>query len=722
MRFKATIRICSSLAVFGCASLVTGLTFAEDRIDFKSEVIPVLTKLGCNAGSCHGSAAGRGGFKLSLYGSQPVEDYRAIVRDAKGRRINRNDHAKSLLLLKPGGEMDHGGDQRFDPDDSAGQILSTWIRQGADLNHLTQLTAFDVGQPTIELEEAGGEHAFRFMAKFSDQVARDVTRWTVLTSNDESSVSIDSDTNRAKVLRPGRHIVLARFMDQVAPIEILVPYYKTDHAIGVAQDNNFVDELVYEKLGQLNIPVGGQTNDAAFLRRVSIDLTGRLPSAERIELFLSDESPNKRSRLIRELLSGEAFTDYWTYQIATQLRIRSQAADKTGARVYHFWLRDQIAARKSWKEIASALLLSEGDSHKFGAANFYRTTGNARLQSEFVTESLMGVKLRCANCHNHPLDHWTQDDYHGLAAIFSQVKQARVVSLNRSGENIHARTGKPAVPRIPGEYFIESNEPDIRVPFAQWMLQDSNPYFAQAMVNRIWKSLMGRGLVEPVDDLRNTNPATHPALLKRLAEDFADHGFDLRHTIELICNSRAYQRETGSPKNPEFHRTYYGNAMLRPLPAEVLADAICEVTGIVEHYAGLPSGTRAIQLHDSKIPSQSLDILGRCSRDESCESESNVAGGLASRLHLLNGPLLNQKIADPESHLQSMIRDNLSTKQIVSFFYDRAFARNPNTEELDYWVNKVDNHREKNDGTIRNQRLEDFVWSILNSKEFTTNH
>ncbi len=722
MRIESKIRSSAKIVTLICALLANQSTSAEDPIDFKSEVIPVLTRLGCNAGSCHGSAAGRGGFKLSLYGSQPSEDYRALVRDAKGRRINRNDPRKSLLLRKPGGDMDHGGQQRFDIDDPAGEILAKWIRQGANLNVETELKAFDVGDSTVELEKPGVEYAFQFLATFKDGKQRDVTRWTLLTSNDESSLSIKRDINRAKILRPGRHIVLARFMDQVTPVEILVPYYQSGESFVENEQWNRVDRFIFEKLDQLNVSKGAQLDDQAFLRRLSLDLTGRLPSPRQIEAFLADNAANKRSNLIAEWLSGQEFVDYWAYQIATQLRIRSQAADKIGARVYHDWLRDQIAEHKSWKVIASEMLLSVGDSHEFGPANFYRTTGDARLQSEFVTESLMGVKLRCANCHNHPLDHWTQDDYHGLAAIFAQVKQARVISLDPSGENIHARTGKPAVPRIPGEYFIESKDADIRVPLARWMLDDSNPYFAQAMVNRIWKSLMGRGLVEPVDDLRSTNPATHPELLAWLADDFVQHDFDLRHTIDLICNSLAYQRAIGSQDDPEFRRTYYADAMLRPLSAEVLADAICDVTGIWETYGDLPKGTRAIELYDSKIVSPTLDILGRCSRDESCESEPNVAGGLASRLHLLNGRLLNQRILDLDSSLQVMIRNENTTEQIVNFFYERAFSRWPRSEELMFWKSRIESEMGEVDPPERVQRLEDFVWSILNSREFTTNH
>ena len=712
---------------FVCLAFIFGPmrtpALANEPTDFRTQVVPVLTKLGCNAGSCHGSAAGRGDFKLSLYGSRPQDDFRAIVLDGKGRRINRADFLKSLVLRKPGGELDHGGDQLFDLDDESGQIIANWIRQGAKFENKLRLKKLDVGTSPLILKRHGTKHQFRIQATFSDGTQKDVTRWTVLTSNDTSSVSIDEETNIANIVRPGRHVVIARYMDQVAPIEIIVPYGDLPNPNVLSAGENFVDDYVCEKLNQLGIQAARQTDDASFFRRLTLDLTGRLPKPGNVQSFLADNDTEKRKRLVDNLLESEAFVDYWTYRIARQLRIRSQQNDKIGVRVYHNWLRKKIADKRSWKEIAGEMLLAKGDSHQTGQANFYRTTGDARLQAEFVTESLMGVKLRCANCHNHPLDHWTQDDYHGLAAIFAKVKQTRFVTLNPSGENIHANTGKPAKPRVPGEFFIDTDETDVRTPLARWMLEKENPYFARAMVNRIWQALLGRGLVEPVDDLRSTNPATHPALLKRMADDFIEHGYDIRHTIAKICTSKAYQRSVGDPKAPEYQRLFYANATVRPLPPEVLSDAIADVTGIFDKYPGYPLGTRAVQLADPKTRSASLDILGRCSRDESCESGGgDSATGLSTQLHLLNGGLVNQKIEDQVGHLAVMINSESKTNEIVDFFYTQAFGRQPKQTELDFWIEQIDSKNSKPNAKARIQQMEDFVWSILNSKEFATNH
>jgi len=427
-------------------------------------------------------------------------------------------------------------------------------------------------------------------------------------------------------------------------------------------------------------------------------------------------------------LASDAFTDYWTYRIATQLRIRSQPQDKIGAKTYHTWLKKQIAKNESWQTISAQLLLAKGDTHKVGPANFYRATGDARLQSEFVTESLLGIKVRCANCHNHPLDHWTQDDYHGLAAIFAKVKQTRYVTLNSIGENIHARTGKPARTRVPGEYFIDQTDgkdSDNRIPLTQWLTDKKNPYFARSMVNRIWQALMGRGLVEPVDDLRNTNPATHPELLEQLAADFVESNFDIRHTIRRICQSEVYQRAVGKSGTPSFHHDFLADARVRQLPPEVLADCIADVTGVFETYADHPDGTRAVELFDSKIPSKSLDVLGRCSREESCESDTQAAsGGLSAQLHLLNGKLINEKVSAIDGKLAELMAGQKQNQEIIEYFYLQAYSRKPSTLELGFWLQQLDDKEEtkQQSNDARQTRLEDFVWSILNSKEFVTNH
>lgn len=706
---------------------VPSLVFAnqesvDESIDFKTEVIPVLTKLGCNAGACHGSAAGRGGFKLSLYGSQPEDDYIAMVRQQGGRRINLASPEKSLLIRKPVGELEHGGEQRFDYGDDAELRLTQWIREGAQLNKKSALTSFKPSSESFEFAAVGERAQVKFMATFADGIETDVTAWTILESSDSASLEVDDSTHDVVIRRPGRHLAIARFLDRVVSIEFLLPYEDSEAtpSPGPSSDTGEVhpiDARIDEKLKQLNLAALPSATDSVFLRRVYLDLTGRLPTPEQVFAFARDDHPDKRLRLIRALISSDAFDDYLTWQLAGLLRIRSQPADKIGVAVYHHWLRQQVANDRPWDELVQTLLLSTGDSHLLGPANFYRTTSDGRLQSEFVTESMLGVKLRCANCHDHPLDRWTQDDYHGLAAIFAKVNQGRVISINPGGENIHARTGVAATPRIPGVGFLD-RDADNREAFAKWLTSKENKMFSSAIVNRLWRGLMGRGLVDPVDDLRATNPPTHPELLDFLADDFVEHDFSLRHTMELICSSDAYQRASKTGKAFAHLRTYYAAQSARPLAAEVLFDAINDVTGNTGVFPGFPDVQRAIELPDSKVPSTSLDLLGRCAREESCDSAGGESGGLATQLHLLNGDLINQRIELKSGRLQELIRVGKSDEAIVETIYLAAYGRIPSDDEREFWRDRLAS------GNVaeRSSMLQDFFWSVLNSREFTTNH
>ena len=364
------------------------------------------------------------------------------------------------------------------------------------------------------------------------------------------------------------------------------------------------------------------------------------------------------------------------------------------------------------------MLTAEGDSHTYGPANFYRTVSGAREQAEFVSELLLGARLRCANCHNHPLDRWTQDDYHGLAAIFARIENGRVVRVGTRGEVTHPRTGEPAIPRIPGERFLSRNI-DGRDALATWVTDPRNPQLTRAAVNRLWKSLMGRGLVEPTDDLRATNPATHPELLDRLSAEFVKHRFDLRHILRLIATSATYARSVDAVEGNRTDDRFYSRALVRPLEAEVVADAISDVTGVWERYGGLPVGTRAIMLHDSRIPSEALDILGRCARTDSCESGPTGAGGISRKLHMINGPLINRKITSKTGRLSRLFEANVENGAFVEEFYVRALARSPEESERTFWERHLSR---ANTERQRRELLEDMVWSLLSCREFSTNH
>jgi hypothetical protein len=698
---------------------------AGDAVDFDTDLVPVFTKAGCNAGSCHGGAAGRGGFKLSLLGGNPDIDYHSIVRQFEGRRINPTHPEDSLLIRKPTGRMKHGGKRRLGRSGPGTQLLEDWIRGGAERRRLRQLTNFDVTPSHHVASHVGEEVTLRAVATFDDGTKRDVTRWTVFTSSDPATLTVsDPQTGKLIMKRRGQAVVVARYLSRVVPVRVTVPLGAKEVAIPTSARRNFVDDHVNDLLRTLRLAPAPATDDASFLRRARLALTGTLPPIAEVREFLASQDSSKRSALVDRLLTSKEFVDYWTHRLTILLRVRSLPNDDRVARAFGEWIRAQLERGTPYDAMARTLLTSSGDSHEHGEAAFHRMTSNARDQAEFVSEVFLSARMRCANCHNHPLDLWTQDDYHGLAAIFARMERSRVVRVKKLGEVTHPVTGLPAVPKLPGERFLNA-EADSRSDLAAWLTARDNPFFARAIVNRLWKALMGRGLVEPVDDLRATNPATHPELLDRLARDFVEHGFDLRHTLRRIANSAAFARRSpvrgtlekkAAAKSATDDR-YYSRGLARPLGAEVLADAIADVTGISDQYGDEPAGTRAVLLPDPKIPSVGLDLLGRCSREESCDSAPTTRG-LAAQLHLINGPLLNRKVSAPEGRLAQRITAKKTNGEIIEELYLRALSRSPREDELTFWRQQL----ASTEGAERKQHLEDFLWSLLTCQEFKTNH
>jgi hypothetical protein len=689
---------------------------ADKVPDFDTEVLPVLTRAGCNAGACHGAAIGRGGFKLSLWGSNPERDYDALVHELEGRRVNLVQPFESLIIQKPTGYIRHGGRIRLDPDGPGVHRLLAWLWAGAPREGKRKLEKLDITPLTQVLPGPGASVSLRIQASFNDGVSQDVTDYAVLQTDDPATVQV-SDTGKITVQRRGQSTVVVRFLDRVAAVRLLVPV--GEQAIDLSEEprHNFIDEEILNTLETLRIPVAPLCDDATFLRRIAIDLTGTLPTPAQVRDFVAEPRPDKRDRVIDRLLHSQAFVDYWTLQWGNLLQIRSRALGKEGVDAFHGWVREQVSKNTPLDRMAREMLTALGDSRTVGPANFSRVPSNPREQAEYVARVFLGVRLQCANCHDHPLDRWQQDDYHGLAALFARLERGPVVKLAGRGEVIHPRTGEPAVPRIPGERFLSPQE-DGRAAFADWLTAPDQLLFPRAAVNRLWRAMFGQGLVEPVDDLRATNPATHPDLLERLARDFVAHGFDARHTLRLIARSATYQRGPGQgTEGQRMAERFYARARARPLAPEVLADAITAVTGVPDRYGDLPLGTRAITLPDPAIPSPELDVLGRCSRAGPCEEELAESKGLARVLHLINGPLLNRKITSPTGRLHQLAGRN--NKEIIEEFYLSALGRLPTPGEQAFW----DKHfQEANTAEERHQILEDFLWGLLTCKEFTTNH
>ena len=725
-----------------CLALLAADPDAAGRrpVDFATEIIPVLTRAGCNAGACHGAAAGRGGMHLSLLGADPGGDYETIVHALEGRRIHLVSAEQSLLIRKPTGQADHGGGQVLDEESPGTRRLLAWIRAGVPrtsrgVGSMTQSAVTESavrenanagwsGRRLVRLtvtpqrklwDTIPAEVPLNVAAEFDDGEVADVTEWTVFTSSDSAAVQIDARFI-AHVKRRGQHVVIARFLDRVIPIQLAVPLTGTPVDFAGLARSNFIDEEVFRVLSELRVPVSASAEDGEFLRRVTLDLTGRLPELIDTQAYLADSTPDKRARRIDALLQSEEFVDYWTFRFARLLQIHSLPNEKEIVTAYGDWLRRQLRAGNGLDQMVRELLTATGDSHQVGPANFGRMVADARGQAELVGRAFLGVRLECANCHNHPLDKWTQDDYHGLAAVFARVDRGRVVRLASRGGVTNLRTNEPAVPRIPGVRDLQSDR-DNRAELAAWLTSSENRQFSRAAVNRLWRAMFGRGLVEPDDDLRDTNPATHPELLDRLAEDFVAHGFDIRRTLRQIALSQTYGRSSISIQQNAADDRFYSHAYRRELDAEVLLDAIADVTGVANRFPDSGEGARALHLIDPLAPAPSLDALGRCSRAAGCDQNAS-RGALASQLHLLNGELINQKLIDPSGRLQQLIREGRSNREIIDEFLLRAFCRPASNSESTKWQAKL----ASDDPAERRRRLEDFVWSLLNSGPFTENH
>lgn len=694
-------------------------TIADRPITFKNDVMPVFTKSGCNAGSCHGAAVGRGGFQLSLYGSNPDADYQAIVHQLGGRRINLSQPKKSLLFAKPTEFVEHGGGTRFEARDESAHLLLNWIEQGAKFGADHHFVKLVISPKNHQFNASGESVKLKATAYFSNQTSKDVTKWTSFTPEDVSAIDVDDQTAKVTAHRRGRHIVVARFLSAVVPVELLVPMNDQRFPVQQQRLTNFIDTEILKRLETLNLPVSPLIDDAAYLRRLTLDLTGRLPSHSSLDRHLADSHPGKRKRVVKDLLSSDEFTEYWTLVLAKLLRIHVPNKEKAGALAYHRWLFEQVRKGTSFDKLVRTILLAEGDTTINGPANFYLTTNGPRQQGELFSEVLMGSRLRCANCHDHPLDRWTQDDYHGLAGIFSKIEIGKIIKTKADGEVIHPRTSEPARQRIPGVRDLPIDSITGRADLANWLTDKTNPYFARAIVNRLWRKLFGRGLVEPPDDFRSTNPATHPELLNRLAQDFINHGYDIRHTIELIVTSTTYARTAHANQYNKHDDRFYSHAIRRPLEAEVLADAISSVTGVWEPYGQQPVGTRAVALADSKTPSMTLDVLGRCGRDISCESLVDSVDSLGQTLHFFNGSILNKRIHLVDNRLGKMLKKGNTPIKIIEDFYVIALSRKPTNNEREYWMLQLEDLASTNE---QRQLLEDFLWGLVNSQEFKTNH
>lgn len=703
--------------------LGAGVLPAQPVPNFRNDIQPVLTKLGCNSGACHGSQYGKGGFKLSLLGFDAEADYEAIVKDLKGRRVDLESPADSLIVRKPSLAIPHGGGRRFASNSATYNLLLSWISSGVAPPVAADpiLVSVDVS-PVSQTLAVGQRIAVRATARFNNGTSRDVTALARIEILNDSVAEISTEAV-VTAKGGGRAAVLARYMGRSAVANLLVPF-APPAPVSDFQPNNYIDEIVAAKWKQLGLQPARLSTDAQFLRRVSLDLTGVLPKEEDIRAFVADASADKRARAVDKLLERPEYVYFWTLRWGDLLRVTRNGMGEKAMWNFHRWLNRSMRENRPIDQMVREILLSRGQPNSQDVAAFYRMTRSPEEAAEAVSVAFMGLRLGCAKCHQHPFEKWSQADYYGLAAFFARIDSkpdsdygGSTLRIKPTGFVRHPKTQQVVRPSIPdGDNFPYEGDP--RQQLAAWLTAKRNPWLARNFVNRYWGYMMGRGLIEPLDDIRETNPASIPEVLHALERDFQEHGFDQKRMLRAIANSKVYQLdstpEARSPRDNVFY-TYYTP---KRLTAEQLLEAISSATNAPEKYPGLPQGIRPIQLPDPEVTSEFLDTFGRPRRLVPCECSRNNESNVTQALHLMNSDFVQDKIAAQGGRVASLFA-LVPTEQAVVNLYYGTLSRPPSEGETAAAVALV---RQRPEGEERRKVLEDLLWTLLNSREFLFNH
>jgi hypothetical protein len=731
---SAAITVTAAGATKSIPVTVIGVN-SKPQVGFVEQVMPVLSKAGCNAGACHASQYGKGGFKLSVFGFAPNDDWSAIVRDGFGRRVSLLDPTASLLLRKPTAMVPHEGGKRLNVGSVDYQILAQWLANGASRPNAkaTEVTALSI-EPSRRVGPAGYTQQLRVTAKYSDGRSADVTHWAKFDSMDEGVVAVTAD-GRVRTVGKGQGTVLARFEGQAAVAAFVVPHADQVGLPGWA-DQNIIDTLAAAKFRQIGIVPSGLCDDATFLRRASLDVTGTLPTPDEARAFLDSTDPDKRKKLVDRLLGltgdpaldvhGNDYAAYWALKWSDLIRSNSAAIGEQGMWALHNWLKESFRQNKPFDKLVRELVTAKGSTFSNGPANYFRIANNPQELTEATSQLFLGVRLQCAKCHNHPYEPITQTDYYAFAAFFARVGNKRsqefglfgdeTVILNRSdGEVSHPRTGKVLQPTPLGGQPV-SGAADRRLALSDWLTAKDNRYFARNLANRLFAYLMGRGLVEPIDDLRATNPASNPELLDALADHLVKSGFDQKQLLKLILNSRLYQLDSQPTKANATDTKFFSHYDVKRLPAEVLLDAIDRATGTQTKFQKVPLGTRAIELPDAKYNNYFLSTFGKPRREAVCECERVSEPNLAQALHTLNGDVIEAKIADARGRIALLMNAKKSPDEIVTELYLATVTRRPTAGELAACRELL---KETGDAKAFYQ---DLLWSLLNTKQFQFVH
>lgn len=704
----------------------------ERPISFQLDVMPVITAAGCNTGSCHGSARGQDGFHLTLYGFDPQGDHHRLTMEMAGRRVNLALPEESLLLTKAIGKVPHTGGKLFDEESPFYHTLVEWIRAGAkyDEGEISQPTGIEIEPEQVLMTGSNIHIPFTVRANYSDGSDRDVTTLTAFSSSNENSVKIDYHSGMAASGERGEAFLLGRFHTFTEGSQAIVVPAELEYDRPEYSAFNYIDEHVAEKLNKLRIVPSGLASDEAFLRRVYLDIIGLLPTPEDREKFLADKSPDKRDKLVDALISREEFTEMWVMKWAELMQIRTinngpNTVSYKAALNYHGWLRERIAANMPFNQLVNELLSASGGTFSNPATNFFQMENDTLKLTENVAQVFMGTRIQCAQCHNHPFDRWTMDDYYSFASFFAQVKRKpaedpreRVV-FDGGGEIQHPVTKQNMPPKFLGGRTPEiSNDQTRREVLADWLASPENPWFAANVANIFWDHFMGVGIVHPVDDVRVSNPPSNPELLDALAAKFVDYNYDMRRLVRDICTSRTYQLSTGTNATNEADTRNFSKAMIRRVRAEVLLDSISQVTDTEEKYKGLPKGARAVQIADGNTTNYFLTTFGRASRATVCSCEVKMEPNLSQALHLINGATVNQRIKQG-GIVKSMLDAKKEPTAIIEALYLRTLTRKPTDLEKEKLLAAVS---QAGDRQQIQETLEDIFWALLNSKEFIFNH
>jgi hypothetical protein len=706
-------------------------------INFANEIVPIFTKGGCNGGGCHGKSSGQNGFKLSLLGFEPTEDYDFLVKEARGRRLFPAAPERSLLLLKATAALPHGGGKRIEDESDDYRLLVRWISQGMPYGKtndpvITRIEVF----PKERVMQTNAAQQLAVVAHYSDGSAQDVTRGALYEPNDKNFAKADANGLVTMFDQPGDVGVMVRYQGKVAVFRAMLP-------LGAPVENlpeprNFIDTLIFSKLKKMGLPPSAACDDATFIRRVTLDIAGRLPTLAESKQFLASNDANKRDGLIDTLLNSTDYADHFANKWSALLRNKQTSPlHKRGTYSFHAWIRDSLAENKPYNQFVREIVAASGELSENPPVAWFRQVSTANSQLEDTAQLFLGTRLQCAQCHHHPYEKWSQDDYYSLAAVFKQT--ARKAS-SQPGEDMifhrrgkasatNKKTNKPVSAAALGTRFETlTPDDDPREALASWMSTPENPYFAKSLVNRYWKHFFNRGLVEPEDDMRETNPPTNPELLDTLARNFVENKFDLKQLIRTICQSRVYQLSSIPNEHNGVDKLSYSRYYAKRLSAETLYDAVTLLLNAESKFEALPVGTKALQLPDNSFNANSyfLTVFGRPDSTSACECERSQEASLAQALHLINSKEIQDKLTADSGRPALLAKDSSSDDDKIRELYLLALAREATPAEVKTGVEHI---QKKTAGiaaakfaAAKRVAYEDIIWALLNTKEFLFNH